>query len=372
MDSKTLEKLIQQLSSLPNKDKIHIIWHGGEPLLMGIPFYQQAVAFEQKYGNGKKFDNSMQSNATLVTEEVLDFCEQNDFNIGSSLDGPEDIHNLTRVYGKGEVQRGSFQDVWRGIQMIRKRNEEIRMRTPKGQKPVHIGGGAIAILNRLNIGRLDEIYDFFKQKGMSVKINPLIKSGRATANYEDLGIGPAEYGLALVKLFDRWFYESERGIDVDPLSTILGNLMTGKPISCNFGENCRTGFISVGPNGDVYPCGRFDGVKEYWLGNLNQVPLAEILESRQHKMMFDRSAKTIQGCSSCDYSKICNAGCMHNAYMQRGQIGDKDYYCASYKILFDHLSKALVPELEKARVSEEELARLKEQATKSCSATSLA
>lgn len=355
MDSATLENMTRKLMTLPDRDRIHFIWHGGEPLLMGLDFYKQAVGLQKKYGPDKRVENGMQSNATLVDEAVLDFCEEYDFNIGSSLDGPEEIHDLTRVYCDGQGScRGSFKDVWRGIQLIRARNEAIKKRTPAGEKPKHLGGGAITILTRLNIDRLDDIYNFFKANKISPKINPLIKSGKARVGYEDLGIGPAEYGQALVKLFDRWFYEEESGIDVDPLSTILGNLMTGKPVSCSFGESCRNSFISVGPKGDVYPCGRFDGVREYWLGNINEQSLPTILESKTHKMMFDRGRETVTGCSSCEYGKICNAGCMHNAYMQRGQIGDKDYYCASYKILFKHLETALNLELDKAVVSSEE------------------
>lgn len=353
MSSKTLERTIEQLVLLPERDRINIIWHGGEPWLMGIDFYEEAVKIQERLKGDKKFDNSIQTNATLIDTNVLDFCVANDFHIGMSLDGPEEIHNLTRVYPDG---RGSFNDVWRGIKMIRERNDELR----KGENQKNdgslirrnigrrIGGGAITILTQLNTDRLDEIYDFFKANHISMKINPLIRSGRAKRDHHNLAIGPAEYGKALVKLFDRWFYEQEEGVDVDPLSTILGNLMTSNPVSCNFGESCREGFISIGPNGDVYPCGRFDGVREYWLGNIHKRRLQDVLISRRHRMMAKRNAENVKGCPNCNYKRICNAGCMHNAYMQKGDINDKDYYCASYQILFKHLEKALIPELERA------------------------
>ena len=348
MDSKTLEGIFQQLADLPKIEGIHIIWHGGEPLLMGLNFYEEAVSIQQRIKNGKRFRHGMQSNATLINDAFLDFFEKYGFDVGSSLDGPEEIHNLTRVYPDG---RGSFQDVWKGLQLIRKRNEELRKIAKEGKPAKHLGGGTITILTRKNILELDKVYDFFKNNKVSMKINPLIKSGRAKQVYEELGIGPAEYGKSLVRLFDRWFYEKETGIDIDPLSDILGNLMTKKPTSCNFGESCRRSFISIGPNGDVYPCGRFDGVQEYWLGNTNKDKFLDILESRKHKMMAERSRISVRGCSNCDYGNICNAGCMHNAYMQRENINDKDYYCRSYRILFNHLEKALNVELKKVEVN---------------------
>lgn len=334
MNHKTLQKTVEQLASLPEKDGIKFIWHGGEPLLMGIDFYKEAIEIQRQVIKGKTVQNSIQTNASLISEEFLDFCAENDFSIGTSMDGPEDIHNLTRIYPDG---RGTFQDVWKGIRMIKQRKR--------------LGGGAIVVLSRKNINALEQVYSFFKEYGISFKVNPLINSGRANKHLNDLSIGPAEYGLALVNLFNQWFYEKEDGVDVDPLSGILGSLMTQIPQTCSFGGSCRKDFISIGPQGDVYPCGRFDGVQKYLLGNLTEQNLTEILNSSQNLIMLKRGSETVTGCSSCTHKNLCNAGCMHNAYMKKGEIFDKDYYCASYKILFSHLEKALMNELEEARVA---------------------
>jgi len=289
----------------------------------------------------------IQSNATLITDNFLDFFEKNNFHLGSSLDGPEDIHNLTRIYPDG---RGSFKDAWAGIQKIKQRNKALEKRVSGSERPQHLGGGAIVILTRKNINKIEEIYNFFKFNKMPIKINPLIRAGKAKELYEDLSIGAKEYGKCLLKLFDKWFYEKEEGIDIDPLSDILGNLMTGKPVGCNFGSSCREGFISIGPDGDIYPCGRFDGLKKYWLGNINKDKLSDVLKSKKHEVMLNRNFKTVKGCFSCNYSNICNAGCMHSAFLRRGNLNDRDYYCPSYKILFEHLEKAITLEIQKAKV----------------------
>lgn len=342
MNSKTLQNMTRQLSNF-SVEGVNIIWHGGEPLLMGLDFYREAIDIQRNFKE-VNFKNSIQSNATLITNETLDFCEDNRISIGTSIDGPEEIHNLIRIYPNGE---GSFKEAWKGLRMIEQRKGKSR-----GGNKRRIGGGAITILTKMNLDKILEVYNFFKSQGIHIKINPLIKSGRGAENHSDLGISPIEYGKALTKLFDQWFYEKEKGIDVDPLSAILGNQITENPTTCNFGKSCREEFISVGPQGDVYPCGRFDGIKEYWLGNINQnKDLVEILaESKTNKLLLERSSETVKGCSDCDYSRICNAGCMHNAYMQRGNILDKDFYCASYQILFKHLEKALNVELNKALV----------------------
>jgi uncharacterized protein len=143
---------------------------------MGVEFYKQAFELQKKYLSDKKVNNGLQTNATLITEEILSFCEDFKFSIGSSLDGPKKINDLTRVYKDG---KGSFDDIWRGIQLIKERNEHISERMQKGQSPFYLGGGAITVLTKYNIDQLEEVYDFFKTNNMGMKINPLIKSGKA-------------------------------------------------------------------------------------------------------------------------------------------------------------------------------------------------
>jgi len=211
-----------------------------------------------------------------------------------------------------------------------------------------VGGGAIVVLNRLNISHLQEIYDFAQQEGINLKLNPLIKSGKASDNYQDLGIGPEEYGNALVELFDQWFHDNS-SVKLDPFEDLMGNLLTGRPWGCNYSTSCQYSFISVGPQGDIYPCGRFDGVTDFKLGNINENDLQNVLLSAKRVSLQERASR-IEQCHPCEYVKICNSGCMHNAYMKDGNIDSRDYYCASYKILFAHINQKMKVELSKAEV----------------------
>jgi len=347
MGTDTLRETTKQLLSLPDKKYITFLWHGGEPLLMGVDFYKKAVEFQKEYANGKEIKNTMQSNAILINDSYLDFFEENRFSVGSSMDGPEHIHNMNRIYQDGS---GSFKDVLSGLEKIWARNKKIRERTPKGERPHHLGGGVITILTKKNIERLDEIYEFFKSRKLSFKLNPLIKSGNALNNYEDFGIGPSEYGEALVKLFDKWYNEPGEGIDIDPLSQIIGDLITRKPHSCSFSKNCGESFISIGPRGDIYPCGRFDGDLKNRLGNIHTSSLEKLIQLNKTSKMELKSCKNIKSCMDCSYEDICNSGCRHNAYMVRGKLTDKDFYCASYKMLFKHIEEKIMPELETAKV----------------------
>ncbi len=340
MSLRTLEKAIEQVMRLPGRDRIRWIWHGGEPALMGQGFYEEVVKLQLRYRNEHLLSNGVQSNATLIDDRFLDFLLDNNFGLTTSLDGPEEIHNLTRVYPDG---RGSFSDVWSFVQEVRKRRINKGIKNGRGAN----GIGVICVLSKNNINFIERIYEFFRENKMAFKLNPIINVGRAADDPSGLAIGESDYGIALVKLFNKWFYEKDVGFDVNPLSDILRALVTNQVGSCQFGRSCRESFISIGPLGDVYPCGRFGGVKEYWLGNINEKSLIDIIRSEKHQKM-DIKSKVIDDCKNCDYQKLCNSGCMYNAYLGNGAADAKDPYCASYKLLFECVNSALKHELTKA------------------------
>ncbi len=332
MDSRTLETSISKIVEFNGKDaNSHFLWHGGEPLLLGVDFFKEVVDIQKRFPE-YNITNAIQSNGTLLTEDMADFCREYGFHIGLSLDGPQQMHDSARPYKNGE---GSYHDVMRAVKLASDRK---------------IGGGAISILTKENIDHLEEVYQFFRDNRIHVKINPLIRSGNAIENYEDLSIKPREYGHAMNKLFDMWFYEPEHKIDIDPFDQIIGNIITGVPFGCDYSD-CQKSFVSIGPQGDVYPCGRFDGIPEFHLGNINEDDLHEMLESSIRQQII-RRADEIKSCQPCDYKKMCNSGCVHNAYMVRGNIMDRDYYCVGYKMMFRHFIDVLHKELKKAEVGD--------------------
>ena len=313
-------------------DSVRFIWHGGEPLLMPLSFYERAVEFQQKHHDGQ-VENGFQTNGTLVTDDVLDFCERYGFDIGFSLDGPREMNDRTRHTRTGE---SVFDRILGAIHKAKQRKQ---------------GGGTIVVVNKLNKSGLGGIYEFAKSEGINLKLNPLIKAGRTLSMYGDLGLGPQEYGSAMIDLFDVWFYDKP-AIKLDPFDDMIASLLTNKAFGCNYSESCQSSFISIGPQGDIYPCGRFDGNGEFYLGNINTDDLTEVLTSERREWLR-RRIERVEECQPCEYRQICNSGCMHNAYMQTGNIDTRDYYCASYKILFSHIQKRVEAELAKAEVRQD-------------------
>lgn len=255
MDTETLENMITKFQN--EYEDIKYLWHGGEPLLAGKEFYKEALKLEKKKKKpNQTITNSIQTNGILL-DDFIDSFKKNGFSVGLSIDGPKEIHDLNRIYPDGS---GSFDDVMKSVNLMKEKGLNV---------------GAVCVLNKENIKSIDDIYDFFIKEDIGFKVNPIISDGRAKNS--DLSITPKEYGLALIHLFDRWFYE-EKIYSFSTLKDFVEMTLFHEPITCTFTE-CQKGFISVDEKGDVYPCGRFVGDKEFLYGNINEDSMEDILKS---------------------------------------------------------------------------------------------
>jgi len=97
MSDDVLEQLISSYMATSQTQYV-FGWQGGEPTLMGIEFFHRVVELQQKYGKrGSVVSNGLQTNATLITDELAAHLSKYRFLRGVSLDGPEDIHDKNRV-----------------------------------------------------------------------------------------------------------------------------------------------------------------------------------------------------------------------------------------------------------------------------------
>jgi len=326
MSEETLKNVIVKMTEHVGKEgSIEFLWHGGEPLIAGLDFYKRIVEIQKSIPPGYHIKNSIQSNGTLLTEEIADFFASNGFTIGLSLDGPPSIHNQNRAYQNG---RGSFEDVMRAIRIAKEKK---------------IGGGVVTVMCGESIDKIDEIYEFLRDNRIDTKMNPLTFGGRAATHP---GKSDTErYGLAMAHIFDRWLSEPEYTITVSPFEEIIAGTITGIPMGCNFRSVCQDNFISISPAGHAYPCGRFEGKPEFFLGDLNHDTMDAIDRAPVRELFRKRTPESINECGRCEYKAICNSGCPDDAYTFNGDINTKTGYCKSYRTLFKHIKKRLETEL---------------------------
>jgi uncharacterized protein len=330
MSRQTVDNLFQRATEFCGTGKtICFVWHGGEPMLMGAEFYRY-IGEKTRQLSEYKIINAMQTNLTLLDEKMLEVVVEYGFRLGTSLDGPAPVHDLTRL---GKAKRPTFQRSWDGLQLLR-------------SKGLLISG--IAVLNKTNKDHIDEIYDFFNSNQISFRVNPLEYQGSAVDHLPDLTLSPRDYGDAMTKLFDRWFADENTRITIDPFRTIIDNILSdGVNTGCEFKRACHESILSVSPDGNVHPCGKLSGVEDYLMGNINEQGLGECLQSAKLDVLSRRVPEAIPECAACEYLELCNAGCPvgpHNA----GDLMTPDIYCGGKKQIFEHVLTALEANLAKA------------------------
>ncbi len=329
MSEACLENVIRKFLVWGGKS-VRFIWHGGEPLLGGIDFFQKAIALQQKYQrNGQKLRNSVQTNATLLTPEWADFFLKNDFHVGVSLDGPKDIHDYLRTYPSGH---GSFDYAIQGIENLQWHNLKF---------------GTLAVVSRRSLNRAAEIFDFFR--GINIKSYDLLPYADLSPKGIPESVSADEFAAFMIRIADLWMEFDDPEIEIRYLENALAGLLGKKPFNCTFDGSCPE-YLAVAADGGVYHCDWFIGQNDKCFGNINDCDLDGIVGSPEYFAYISHIKQPKVECKECQWQAICNGGCAHHREML-GDFQSPYYFCNSRKMILQHLADRLKPALSKWGIS---------------------
>ena len=109
MRDDVLVTYLRQMIESQSAPVVTLAWQGGEPTLMGLPFFSRVVSLaESLAGKGQRIEHSPQTNATLLTPKWAAFSAEHHFLVGVSLDGPRELHDAYRVDKRGHFARRSM------------------------------------------------------------------------------------------------------------------------------------------------------------------------------------------------------------------------------------------------------------------------
>jgi uncharacterized protein len=94
------ERYRDYLSSLGRQGAI--VWHGGEPLMLGRKRFSRFMDLQQETGLAPFLHNRLQTNALLIDAEWIDFLRRYNIGIGVSIDTDRATHDANRVTPNGE------------------------------------------------------------------------------------------------------------------------------------------------------------------------------------------------------------------------------------------------------------------------------
>ncbi|WP_425499877.1 anaerobic sulfatase maturase [Cerasicoccus maritimus] len=348
MDDKTLEAYVRNYIESQPEHNVTFAWQGGEPTLMGVKFFQKVVKFQKQYANGRTIENALQTNGTLLNDEWCQFLHDENFLVGISIDGPEDIHNHYRV----DKKKGpSYGQVIRGIELAKKHKVEFNTLTC-----VHAG----------NVDKPQEVYKFLRNIGSGyLQFIPIVERlpdkdsrdiGLQLAHPPDFrsppiekrppvmadwAVDPHKFGSFLCSIFDRWVTRDVGKTFVQIIDMSLGKWLNIPGGLCVFSETCGKA-MAIEHNGDVYACDHYV-YPRYKVGNVLNQSLGSIVDSDAMKQ-FGQDKKTglPQQCVKCDVRFACHGECPKHRFTwtKDGEFG-LNYLCPSYLKFFRHIDPAM-------------------------------
>jgi len=357
MQEDVLEAYMRHIESQPG-EVVTFAWQGGEPTLLGIPWFERVLGLQRKYAQGKRIENVLQTNGVTVDRAWAEFFAANDFLIGISIDGPRELHDAYRV-DKG--QQPTFDRVMRGLDHLRAAN--VRFNT-------------LTVVNRKNSYHPLEVYRFLKQIGSEfMQFIPVVERRVAQASPEglvllgpshtgsaqvtDWSVEPEAYGEFLCVIFDEWVRNDVAKTFVQLFDVTLALWLGQPPGLCVFAETCGDALV-LEHQGDVYSCDHYV-YPENKLGNILDNPLESLAAMEKQRAFGTAKRDSLPAfCRECDVRFACNGECPKHRFITTpdGEPG-LNYLCAAYKKFFHYVApymefmgRELLNDLAPARVME--------------------
>jgi uncharacterized protein len=291
-------------------------WQGGEPTLMGLDFFRKVTDLQKKYGKrGAVVANGLQTNATLITDELASHFGQYRFLLGVSLDGPEEVHNSYRrsVDGKGSHER-----VLKGIDHLHRHGVEYNILT---------------LVSTANVERPKEIYRYLVSRGEN--FHQYIPCVEFDDNGEPLPytITGEQWGEFLWGIFSEWIKEDTLQVSVRHFDSILTLMVDGYPNLCSLDTNCCQYFV-VEYNGDVYPCDFFVR-RDLRLGSIMDSSWEQMLASPIYREFGARKSQWNKQCQACSYLTFCAGDCQKQRYYGSDNPRQLSWLCGGWKFFYE-------------------------------------
>ncbi len=336
MSDDTLETYISQHIAAQSGNHVIFAWQGGEPTMMGLPFFRRVVELCDKYANGKKIEHALQTNGIVLNDEWARFFAENRFLIGLSIDGPAHVHNQYRVNRAG---KGTHEQVVAAMALL---------------KAHHVEFNTLTVVGKHNVGHAREVYDFLLAAGSRhMQFIPLVERmsttessvlnlvlpGESAASLAPWTVPSWQFGEFLNHIFDVWIRRDVGRVSVQMFDVALAAWTGQPPVLCVHSETCGHAF-ALESNGDLYNCDHFV-YPEHLLGNIHQQSIEEMNNSEQAIAFGQAKRDTLTpDCRRCDFRFVCHGGCPKHrfAVSPTGHPGH-NYLCAGYKHFFQHITR---------------------------------
>jgi uncharacterized protein len=321
MPDGVLEVFTRQYIEAQRAPQVTFAWQGGEPTLMGLPFFQKAVGFQRRYRQpGVRVENTLQTNGLLLDDEWCRFLREQEFLVGLSLDGPRDLHDAYRLDRGGKP---TFDRVCGALKLLQRHG---------------INFNVLCVVNHINGDHSLDVYRFFKNEGVQfIQFIPAVEQ-RPGGGVTEWTVGDDQWGRFLCGVFDEWVRDDVGRTFVQHFDVASQCCVGLEPSLCVHAQVCGN-CLAMEHNGDVFSCDYFVA-PDFCLGNVLETPITDLVASPfQRKFGLDKWQMLPRYCRECPVRQACNGGCPKDRFLTTpdGEPG-LNYLCAGYRRFFMHIA----------------------------------
>ena len=317
MSDELLERFIEQYMELFS-GQLTFIWHGGEPLLAGLNFFQKIINIQSRnLRDGQSIRNHVQTNGILIDDRWAEFLRVHNFRVGISLDGNRESHNRFR---KDKMGRRTFDRVMRGIEILRGHDIEP---------------GIIQTITRDSIKWIKDDFDFFTNnlKINGWGINVYFDQEKVNENMLGQNVTTEDLSEFLINYIDLWFLKDDSNLRIREIENFISGIFEKMAPNCTFNGLC-TSYFCLDYDGKIYPCDRLSDSFDYSFGDLSKRSILEILNGTR-RLKYAKNVNFLHAdCAICEWQKACHNGC---SAQRIGSLRGKYYYCEARKKIFEYL-----------------------------------
>ena len=293
---KALDFLFENSGHVNN---LEVDFFGGEPM-MNFDVVKSIVKYgrelEKKYNKNINF--TMTTNCFDLSDEDMEYLNNEMHNIVVSLDGREDKHNFMRPTID---KKGSHTTILENAKKL------VKLR---GDKSHYIRG----TFTKHNLDFSEDVKYLQSQGFKQISVEPVVADPKVSYSIADENLPQIfdEYENLAKWYIDeratgRWLNFFHFFIDLE-----TGPCITKRLSGC--GAGCE--YLAVTPSGDIYPCHQFTGQENFLLGNIND----GIINMDVRKEFAKNQVSSKEDCKNCWSQMFCGGGCCANAQSFNGSI----------------------------------------------------
>lgn len=291
-------------------EHLSVVWHAGEPLVLPISYYEQAMAIvRDNIPAATEITHYFQTNATLISDEWCKFFLRPDVSVGVSMDGPQRLHDLNRVTRSG---KGTYDTVMKGITCLQEHD---------------VGFHVISVLTKQALFFPDEFYDFFCANDIS----------EVCFNVEEIeGANQASslstHGVETLyrQFMTRFLSLASNGNSIRRVREFAHayGALFGKARAHGVNDQSSPfAIVSVATNGDFSSYSpELLGIKDarfgdFSFGNVLRDALCDVVETAKFRSIHDEILAGVDQCrDECPYFAVCGGGAPANKIFETGSF----------------------------------------------------